>query len=160
MERRPARSRSFSFRLFETMAGITLKNVQVGEGTLNLEIEDREFIVLTGPRGCGSSSILRMIAGLDEPTGGDIILGARRVNGVSPNNRDLAFVAPDHAPYPGSSVYENLALGLERRKFAETEIKKRVLAVAQILGLEEPLDRTPRADRQERQLIALARAMV
>src|SRR5688500_3046571 len=132
------------------MAGITLKHVQVGEGTLNLEIEDREFVVLTGPRGCGSSSILRMIAGLEQATGGDILLGERGVNDVSPNNHDLAFVAHDYTPYPSLSVYQNLALGLERRKFAETEIKKRILGVAQILGLQEPLDRTPRVEIEER----------
>jgi len=142
------------------MAAVTLRNVQVGQGALNLEIKDREFVVLTGPRDSGNLAILRMIAGLDETTGGDILLGERRINDVSPNDRDLAFVAHDYAPYPSLSVYENLALGLERRKFAGAEIRKRVLAVAQILGLREPLDREPRADSEERQLIALARAMV
>src|SRR5687768_9176214 len=147
VELRLSRSRSFRFHLLETMAGITLKNVRVGEGALNLEIKDREFVVLTGPRGCGSSSILRMIAGLEQATEGDITLGERRGHDISPNNRDLAFVAHDYAPYPSLSVYGNLALGLEQRKFAETEIRKRILAVAQILGLQEPLDRTPSVDR-------------
>lgn len=142
------------------MAGITLRNVQVGQGALNLEIGDREFVVLTGPRDCGSSAILRMIAGLDALTGGEIFLGERRINDLSPHDRDLAFVAPDYAPYPGLSVYENLALALGRRKFAEAEARKRVLAVAAILGLQEPLDRKPGVDREERQLIALGRAMV
>jgi multiple sugar transport system ATP-binding protein len=142
------------------MAGITLKNVPVGSGPLDLEINDREFVVLTGPRGCGSSAILRLIAGLDQATGGDILLGERRINEVAPNERDLAFVAADYAPYPGLSVYENLALGLQRRKFAEAEIRKRILGVAQILGLREPLDRKPGVDSEERQLIAFARAMV
>jgi multiple sugar transport system ATP-binding protein len=142
------------------MAGITLENVLVGSGALNLEIKDREFVVLTGPRDCGSSSILRMIAGLDQTPEGDIFLGDRRINDLSPNDRDVAFVPHDYAPYPGLSVYENLALALERRKFAEGEIRKRILAVAQILGLREPLDRKPGVDSEERQLIALARAMV
>lgn len=142
------------------MAAVTLKNLQVGQGTLNLEVKDREFVVLTGPRGCGSSAILRMIAGLDEATEGDILLDERRINDLPPNDRDLAFVAHDYSPYPGLSVYENLALALERRKFAGAEIRKRVLAVAQILGLREPLDRKPGVDSEERQLIAIARAMV
>src|SRR5687767_2227588 len=125
------------------MAAIILKNVPVGVGALNLEIKDREFVVLTGPRDCGSSSILRMIAGLDQAPGGDILFGERRINDLPPNERDLAFVASDYAPYPTLSVYENLALGLKQRKFAETEIRKRILAVGQILGLREPLDRKP-----------------
>ena len=142
------------------MAGITLRNVPVGAGILDLEIKDREFVVLTGHRDCGSSAILRMVAGLDEATGGDILLGERRINDVPPNERDLAFIAHDYVPYPNLSVYENLALGLKRRKFADAEIRKRILAVAQILGLGEPLDRKPGADSEERQLMALARAMV
>ena len=142
------------------MAGITLKDVRVGQGTLNLEIQDREFVVLTGPIDCGSSAILRMIGGLDEAPGGEILLGERRINDMPASERDIAFVAHDHAPYPGMSVYENLALGLKRRKFADAEIRKRILAVAEILGLQEGLDRRPRANGEERQLIALARAMV
>lgn len=142
------------------MAGITLKNVQVGQGAISLEIKDREFVALTGPLDCGSRAVLRMIAGLDEVSGGDIFLGERRINDMLPKDRDVALVAHDYAPYPGMSVYENLALGLERRKFAQTEIRKRILAVAEILGLQEPLDRKPRANGEERRLIALARAMV
>ena len=142
------------------MAGITLRNVRVGQGALNLEIKDREFVVLTGPADCGSSALLRMIAGLDEAREGDLLLGERRINDMPAKDRDIAFVAHNYAPYPGMSVHENLALGLKRRKFADAEIRKRVVAVAEILGLEEPLDRKPRADGEERQLIALARAMV
>lgn len=142
------------------MAGIALKNVQVGQAPLNLDVTDREFVVLTGPIDGGSRAILRTIAGLDEASGGEIFLGERRINDTSPKDRDIAFVAHNHAPYPGMSVYENLALGLERRKFAQPEIRKRVLAVAEILGLQEQLDRKPRADGEERQLIALGRAMV
>ena len=142
------------------MAAITLRNVKVGGEELNLEIKDREFVVLTGPLDCGSSAILRMIAGLDEALEGDILLGERRINDLPPKDRDVALVAHDYAPYPGMSIYENLALALERRKFAAAEIRKRVLAVAEILGLQEHLEREPRADGEERQLIALARAMV
>lgn len=142
------------------MAGITFRNVQVGQGALNIEIKDREFVVLTGPFDCGSSAIIRMIAGLDEAPQGDILLGERRINDLPPKDRDVALVAHDYAPYPGMSVYENLALALEQRKFAKAEIRKRILAVAEILGLQEPLERQPRVDGEERQLIALARAMV
>jgi multiple sugar transport system ATP-binding protein len=142
------------------MAGITLKNVQVGQGAINLEIKDREFVTLTGPLDCGSRAVLRMIAGLDEVSGGDIVLGEHRINDMLPKDRDIAFVTHDYAPYPGMSVYENLALGLERRKFAQAEIRKRILAVAEMLGLQEPLDRKSRAKGEERQLIALGRAMV
>ena len=141
------------------MAGITLKNVRVGQGTLNLEIGDREFVVLTGPVDCGSSAILRMIAGLDEVPVGDILMGERRLNEMPASERDIAFVAHDHAPYPEMSVYDNLALGLKRRKFADAEIRKRILAVAEILGLQAALERRPRANAEEGQLIALARAM-
>jgi len=142
------------------MAGITLRNVQIGQGALNLAIQDREFVVLTGPVDCGSSVILRMIAGLDEAREGDLLLGERRINDMPASDRDIAFVAHDYVPYPGMSVFENLALGLKRRKFADAEIRKRIAAVAEILGLQEPLDRNPRADDEERQMIALARAMV
>jgi multiple sugar transport system ATP-binding protein len=142
------------------MAGITLRNVQVGPGPLSLEIKDREFVVLTGPVDCGSRAILRMIAGLDATPKGEILLGERRLNEIPPKNRDVALVARDYLPYPGLSIYENLALGLERRKFAQADVQKRVSAVAEILGLQERLDRRPGPDGEERQLIALGRAMV
>jgi multiple sugar transport system ATP-binding protein len=150
------------------MAAVTLKNLSTlggGElpagGGLNLEIRDREFVVLAGPAGCGNSTILRMIAGVEQVPHGEILLDNRRLNDVPPNGRDVALVSHDYVPYPLMSVYENLAFGLERRNFAKTEIKKRVLAVAEILGLEEQLPRRPQAlSGEERQLTALARAMV
>ena len=143
------------------MATVSLKNIPVGGQVLDLEIGDREFVVLTGPAGCGSSTILRMIAGLEEVPQGDIQLGDRRINDVPPKDRDVAFVAHDFAPYPGLSVHENLAFGLERRGFAQTEIKKRVLAGAEILGLEGQLrGKSQFLSGEERQLVALARAMV
>ena len=142
------------------MAGITLRSVQVGQATLNLEINDGEFVVLTGPLDSGIRTILRMIAGLDEISGGEIFSSERRINDTPPPERDIALVAHDYAPYPRMSVYENFALGLERRKFASGEIRKRVHAVAEMLGLQEPLERRPRDAGDERQLIALARAMV
>ena len=146
------------------MASISLKisseELAVGGG-LDLQIQDGEFVVLAGPPACGNSTLLRMIAGLVEVPQGDILLDGRRINEVPPQDRDIAFVSHDYTPYPGMSVYENLAFGLERRKFGKTEIKKRVLAAAEILGLQEQLDRRPQSlSAAERQLVALARAMV
>lgn len=147
------------------MATVTLKNVArispAEPDGLDLQVQDREFVVLAGPRDCGSSTILRMIAGLVEVPQGDILLDERRINDAAPFDRDIAFVSHDYAPYPRLSVHENLAFGLERRKFAKTEIEKRVHAVAEILGLREQLERKPPAlSREERQLVALGRAMV
>jgi multiple sugar transport system ATP-binding protein len=146
------------------MAGVTLNNVSVtgpGETGLNLEIKDGEFVVLAGPPGSGTSAILRMIAGLEEISQGEILLDNRRINEIPAADRDVALVSHDYAPFPAMSVYENLAFGLERRKFAKTEIEKRVRAAAEILGLQEQLDRrTQSLSGEERQLIALARAMV
>lgn len=147
------------------MASVTLQNVQIAalpEGPLlNLEIADREFVVLAGPAGCGNSAILRMIAGLAEVPQGEILLDDRRINDVSPVDRDVAFVSRGEALYPGMSVHENLAFGLERRKFAKTEINKRIEAAAQILGLRELLQRGPLTlSGENRQLVAFARAMV
>lgn len=143
------------------MAAISLKNVHLGAHALNLEIQDREFVVLTGPVGCGSSTVLRMVAGLEEVPQGDLHFGGRRINEVPPRDRDIALVSSNFAPYPDMSVHENLAFGLKRRGFAEIEIKKRVLAVAEILGLREQLEKKPDLlSAEERQLTALARAMV
>jgi multiple sugar transport system ATP-binding protein len=148
------------------MARVILKNVSIDRGDsaaeagLNLEIGDRELVVLTGPAGCGISTIVRMIAGL-EPSRGEILLGERRVDDVSPKDRDVALVSGDYAPYPRLTVYDNLALGLERRNFPKPEIKKRVLAATEIMGLQELLERNGYdLSAEERQRIALARAMV
>lgn len=138
------------------MASVTLKIA-----TVDLQIQDREFVVLAGPPGCGNSTILRMIAGLVEVPQGEILLDGRRINDVPPKDREVSFVPQGYAPYPGMSVRENIGFGLERRKFAKTEIKKRVLAAAEILGLQEQLDSRPHSlSAGDRQLIALARAMV
>jgi multiple sugar transport system ATP-binding protein len=149
------------------MASVTLKvstvrnDERAAVSTVDLQIPDREFVVLAGPAGCRNSTILRMIAGLVEVPQGEILLDGRRINDIAPKDRDVALVSHDYAPYPGMSVYENLALGLERRKFAKTEIKKRVLGATEILGLQEQLDGRPQSlSAGERQLIALARAMV
>ena len=155
----------FRSPLSRIMAAIILRNLSITgnasgpERGLNLEILDREFVVLTGPRGSGISRILRLIAGL-ESSPGEILLGEHSLNGVSPKNRDIALVAKDYTPYLGMSVFENLALGLQRKKFPATEIKKRILTVAEIMSLPD-LDRDGvSVGPEERQRIGLARAMV
>ncbi len=127
----------------------------------NIEITDREFVVFVGPSGCGKSTTLRMIAGLEEISRGDISIGGRRVNDVPPKDRDIAMVFQNYALYPHMSVYENMAFGLKLRKFPKAEIRKRVDDAAGILGLEQLLDRKPKAlSGGQRQRVALARAIV
>jgi len=126
---------------------------------LDLEIQDREFVVLVGPPNCGISSIVRMIAGLDDISKGDIFIGDRRVNDLPPKDRDIAMVSQNYVPYPRMSVYGNLAFGLKLRKFSDAEIKKRVLAAAGIFGLQELLEHKPESlSGEQRQRVALARA--
>lgn len=138
------------------MSSVTLKDIN----NLNLQIQDREFVVLTGPAGCGASAILRMIAGLDPVPNGDIFIGERRVNDLPPKARDVAMVFRDYAPYPGMSVEENLAFALKLRSFSETEIKKRVTAAADMLALSEVLTSKPESlSAEQRQRLALARAI-
>jgi multiple sugar transport system ATP-binding protein len=128
---------------------------------VNLEIQDREFVVLVGPSGCGKSTTLRMIAGLEEVSQGDIYIGDRRVNDVPPKDRDIAMVFQNYALYPHMSVYDNLAFGLKLRKYPKAEIKKRVTDAAGILGIEQLLDRKPKAlSGGQRQRVAVGRAIV
>jgi multiple sugar transport system ATP-binding protein len=128
---------------------------------VNVEIQDREFVVLVGPSGCGKSTTLRMIAGLEEVSRGDIYIGDRRVNDVPPKDRDIAMVFQNYALYPHMSVYDNLAFGLKLRKYPKTEIKKRVNDAAGILGIEQLLDRKPKAlSGGQRQRVAVGRAIV
>jgi multiple sugar transport system ATP-binding protein len=139
------------------MSAVALKNI----GGVDLTIRDREFVVLTGPSGCGSSAIIRTIAGLTEISQGDLLFDERRINDVPSKDRDVALLAQDYAPYPGMTVFENLAIGLQRRKFASGEIKKRVVAVAETLGLQDQLSAKPRSLSAEQQrFVGLARAMV
>ena len=150
------------------MAGITLKNmykVYPGEVTavndFNLEIEDKEFIILVGPSGCGKSTTLRMIAGLEEITKGELYIGDRLVNDVEPKNRDIAMVFQNYALYPHMSVYKNMAFGLKLRKTPKDEIDRKVREAAKILSIEHLLERKPKAlSGGERQRVALGRAMV
>lgn len=150
------------------MASIQFKNVKktYDNGVtvikdLNLDIKDKEFVVLVGPSGCGKSTTLRMIAGLEDVTEGDLYIGDTRVNDVEPKNRDIAFVFQSYALYPHMSVYKNMAFSLELRKVPKDEIDKRVREAAKILEIEEYLDRKPKAlSGGQRQRVAIARAML
>lgn len=127
----------------------------------NLEVKDKEFIVFVGPRGCGKSTTLRMIAGLEEITAGDFYIDGKRMNDVEPKDRDIAMVFQSYALYPHMSVYENMAFGLKLRKFSKEEIDKRVHEAARILEIEQYLDRKPKAlSGGQRQRVALGRAIV
>lgn len=127
----------------------------------NLEIKDKEFIVLVGPSGCGKSTTLRMIAGLEAISKGELYIGEKLVNNVAAKDRNIAMVFQNYALYPHMNVYENMAFGLKLRKMKKNEIKERVHNAAKILGLEEMLDRKPRAmSGGQRQRVALGRAIV
>ncbi len=128
---------------------------------INLEIRDREFMVLVGPSGCGKSTTLRMIAGLEEITGGTVSIDGKVVNSVLPKDRDIAMVFQNYALYPHMSVYENMAFGLKLRKFPKKEIDVRVREAAAMLGLEPYLERKPKAlSGGQRQRVAVGRAIV
>ncbi|MFZ4598302.1 MAG: ABC transporter ATP-binding protein [Terrimicrobiaceae bacterium] len=154
------------------MAKVTLTNVfKIYPGdkgkdvtavrNFNIDIVDREFVVFVGPSGCGKSTTLRMIAGLEEISSGDVFIGERRVNDVPPKDRDIAMVFQNYALYPHMSVFENMAFGLKLRKFPKAEIQKRVNDAAAILGLEQLLDRKPKAlSGGQRQRVAVGRAIV
>jgi len=127
----------------------------------NLEVQDKEFLVLLGPSGCGKTTTLRMIAGLEEITEGTIKIGGRVVNDVEPKDRDIAMVFQNYALYPHMSVYENMAFGLKLRKTPKPEIEKRVTEAARILGIEQLLDRKPKQlSGGHRQRVAVGRAIV
>jgi multiple sugar transport system ATP-binding protein len=150
------------------MANVLLKNIsKVYEGDLyavkdvNIEVKDKEFVVLVGPSGCGKTTTLRMIAGLEEITEGDLFIDGKRVNDVTPKNRDIAMVFQNYALYPHMTVNENMAFGLKLRKIPKDEIKTRVNDAAAILGLSNYLDRKPKAlSGGERQRVAVGRAIV
>ena len=150
------------------MAEIVLDAVskEYGDGTLavsdlNLDIEDGEFVVLVGPSGCGKTTALRMIAGLEAISGGTLSIDDRVVNGVPPKERDIAMVFQNYALYPHMSVYDNMAFGLKLRKLPKEEIDRRVREAADILGLEDLLQRKPKAlSGGQRQRVAMGRAIV
>ncbi|HVS54612.1 MAG TPA: sn-glycerol-3-phosphate ABC transporter ATP-binding protein UgpC [Opitutaceae bacterium] len=128
---------------------------------IDLVVNDGEFVVLVGPSGCGKSTTLRMIAGLEEISGGTVAIDGKVVNDVPPKDRDIAMVFQNYALYPHMSVYENMAFGLKLRKFPKSEIDARVREAAALLGLETLLDRRPKAlSGGQRQRVAVGRAIV
>src|SRR5579862_6789387 len=166
-----------------SLAGVTFKNIDKVFGKdvkavddLNLEIKDKEFMVLVGPSGCGKTTALRMVAGLEESTGGDIMIGDVRVNDVPPKDRDIAMVFQNYALYPHMNVYDNIAFGLRLRelkgffwqmshyadaKRIKADIDTRVREVARMLDIEKYLMRKPKElSGGQRQRVALARAIV
>ncbi|MBO4389127.1 MAG: sn-glycerol-3-phosphate ABC transporter ATP-binding protein UgpC [Spirochaetales bacterium] len=150
------------------MAEVTLREItKIYDGGVlavdkaNIEIRDREFVVLVGPSGCGKSTTLRMIAGLEDISGGELYIDNRLVNDVPPKDRDIAMVFQNYALYPHMTVYENMAFGLKIRKFPKEEIEQRVKEAAKILDIEELLDRKPKAlSGGQRQRVAVGRAIV
>ena len=127
----------------------------------NLEIEDKEFIVLVGPSGCGKSTTLRMVAGLEDISKGELYIDDKLVNNVPPKDRDIAMVFQSYALYPHMTVYNNMAFGLKLRKMPKDEIDRRVREAAKILGIESYLNRKPAAlSGGQRQRVALGRAIV
>jgi multiple sugar transport system ATP-binding protein len=149
------------------MAQVALRNiVKTFDKTpavqgIDLDIADREFIVLVGPSGCGKSTTLRMIAGLEEATSGEIYIGDQLVNDVPPKDRDIAMVFQNYALYPHMTVFENMSFGLRLKKFPKVEIKQRVQGAARILDITELLDRRPKQlSGGQRQRVAMGRAIV
>ncbi|MBA3487941.1 MAG: ATP-binding cassette domain-containing protein, partial [Longispora sp.] len=150
------------------MARLTLSDVGkvYADGTravesLSLEVASGEFLVLVGPSGCGKTTALRMVAGLEDISEGTISIDDRVVNRVAPRDRDVAMVFQSYALYPHLSVAENIAFGLKLRKVPKKEIQQRVREAAQVLGLEDHLDRKPRhLSGGQRQRVAMGRAIV
>lgn len=150
------------------MANLSLKKVyKIYPGNVtavndfNLEIEDKEFIILVGPSGCGKSTTLRMIAGLEEITDGEVYIGDKLINDMPPKDRDIAMVFQNYALYPHMTVYDNMAFGLKLRHVSKDEIDKKVKEAAEILGITHLLERKPKAlSGGQRQRVALGRAIV
>ena len=127
----------------------------------NLEIADKEFIIFVGPSGCGKSTTLRMIAGLEDISGGTLKIDGKVMNNIEPKDRDIAMVFQNYALYPHMTVYDNMAFGLKLRKVPKDEIDKKVREAARILDLEKLLDRKPKAlSGGQRQRVAMGRAIV
>lgn len=149
------------------MAEVVLKDIKKSYDDnsvingVNLDIKDKEFLVLVGASGCGKSTILRMIAGLEDITGGEIFIGGKKVNKVAPKDRDIAFVFQSYALYPHMTVYENISFGLKMRKVSQDIIDKKVKETAEALDLTQYLDRKPKQlSGGQRQRVALGRAIV
>ncbi len=150
------------------MATVELKNIcKIYDGgvkavdNVNIDIQDREFVVLVGPSGCGKSTTLRMVAGLEDISSGELLIDGKLVNDVPPKDRDIAMVFQNYALYPHMTVYDNMAFGLKIRKFPKEEIDQRVREAAKILDIEELLERKPKAlSGGQRQRVAVGRAIV
>lgn len=150
------------------MAQILLKNLTktfddkvTAVKNVTIDIADQELMVIVGPSGCGKTTILRMIAGLEEPTSGSITIGDTVVNDIPPKARDIAMVFQNFALYPHMTVFENMAFALKLRKYPKAELKKAVTHAAELLGIEDLLDRKPQAlSGGQRQRVALGRAIV
>ena len=150
------------------MASLSLRSIYkkypggvVAVSVVNLEIKDKEFIILVGPSGCGKSTTLRMIAGLEEISEGELYIGDRLVNDVAPKDRDIAMVFQNYALYPHMTVFENMAFGLKLRKVPKDEISRKVEEAARSLDISHLLDRKPKAlSGGQRQRVALGRAIV
>ena len=150
------------------MASLSLKGIQKiypngfhAVKDFNLDIEDKEFIIFVGPSGCGKSTTLRMIAGLEDISGGTLEIDGKVMNDVEPKDRDIAMVFQNYALYPHMTVYDNMAFGLKLRKVPKDEIDRKVKEAARILDLEKLLDRKPKAlSGGQRQRVAMGRAIV
>jgi len=150
------------------MASVSLREIYkkypggvVAVSDCNIEIKDKEFIILVGPSGCGKSTTLRMIAGLEEITEGELYIGDRLVNDIAPKDRDIAMVFQNYALYPHMTVFDNMAFGLKLRKVPKDEIARKVEEAARILDIAHLLDRKPKAlSGGQRQRVALGRAIV
>ncbi len=150
------------------MSSVTLKSVYkkyaggvVAVSDFNLDVEDKEFIILVGPSGCGKTTTLRMIAGLEEISGGELYIDGKLCNDVPPKERDIAMVFQNYALYPHMTVFDNMAFGLKLRRIPKDEIKRRVDEAARVLEIEHLLDRKPAAlSGGQRQRVALGRAIV
>ncbi len=150
------------------MASVTMKGIRkiydktfLAVDEFDLEIADKEFVVLVGPSGCGKSTALRMIAGLEEITAGELYIGERKMNQVEPKNRNIAMVFQNYALYPHMTVYENSAFGLRMRKLPRKEIDAKVREAAEILEISDLLKRKPKAlSGGQRQRVAIGRAIV
>ncbi len=167
--RRPevVRSRAVGYRR-PVMAGVRFRNVTktYGRGTpalrdITLDVADGEFVVLVGPSGCGKSTLLRILAGLEDASAGDVWIGDRRVNDLSPKDRDVAMVFQNYALYPHMTAHDNIAFALKVRRRAKEKVTARVRAVADLLGITPLLEKIPRElSGGERQRVALGRAIV
>ena len=149
------------------MASVEIRDVRKSFGTtavihgVSIDISDGEFVILVGPSGCGKSTLLRMIAGLESITAGEIRIGNRVVNNVPPKERDIAMVFQNYALYPHMTVADNMAFSLKLRRAPKAEIQQRVNRAAEILGLQNYLDRYPRQlSGGQRQRVAMGRAIV